>query len=102
MTNIVRERRPSSPQRKPWAEVRLVDADMRRVAIITDWGYTVADIKTGTLRTRDVVEGEVETLGDSTWTNVSTGLPVKVVVTHVQTTMLGAERIMQRSPRRAG
>lgn len=70
---------------------------MRRVAIITDWGYTVADIKTGSVRTRDLVAGEVETLGPSTWTNLSTGLPITVVVTHIQATMVGAERLMQRA-----
>ncbi len=83
----------SSPAR---ADVRILNPEERRVALITDWGYTVASILSGELRLHDVVEGAFETAGRAHWTNLSTGQPVSVTVTHVQATMLGAERLVRR------
>lgn len=96
MTQATRRLAFRGPPGRPRADVMLVDPQAQRVAVVTDWGYTVADIMSGELRPRDVIEGLLETLGRSTWTNLSTGLPVTVTVTHVQATMIGAQRLMQR------
>ncbi|AXQ29414.1 hypothetical protein D0B54_12270 [Solimonas sp. K1W22B-7] len=91
-------RRPSTPgaPAAPRADVRILNVAKRRVAVVTDWGYTVAETNEGELRLRDVVEGPFEATGRCTWNNLSTGLPVSVTVTHVQATMIGAERLVQR------
>lgn len=91
-------RRPSNPgaPAAPRGDVRMLNLAKQRVAAVTDWGYTVADINEGELRLRDVVEGPFEATGRCTWNNLSTGLPVSVTVTHVQATMIGAERLVQR------
>lgn len=81
---------------RPRADVRGVNLETRRVALVTDWGYIVADICDGALHLRDVVEGEVDTVGTSTWTNLSTGQVVTVTITHVQTTMVAAGQLLQR------
>jgi len=96
MTQATRQIRPAGAPRAPRAEVKLVDLDRRRVAIITDWGYTVADLKEGALRLLDIVEGEMDAIGRSIWTNLSTGLPVSVVITHVQATKAGAQQLVER------
>lgn len=70
----------------PWGEVKGVNLRTRRVAIINDWGYAIAEIQTGSVQVRDVVEGNVEALGPSIWTNLSTGEPVNVNITHIQAT----------------
>lgn len=96
MTQATRRLAFRGPPGRPRADVMLVDPQTQRVAIVTDWGYTVADVVSGLLRPQDVIEGALETLGPSTWTNLSTGQPVTVTVTHVQATMIGAQRLVQR------
>ncbi len=76
--------------------MRILNPETRRVALITDWGYTVASILSGELRPHDLVEGAFETAGRALWTNLSTGQPVSVTITHVQATLLGADQLVRR------
>lgn len=76
------------------ADVQGINHEKRRVAIVTDWGYTVADIKSGVVNLKDVVAGEVDRLGSSDWQNLNTGKPVSVNITHIQVTRLGADALL--------
>ena len=91
-----RRPRPVFDAAKSRADVKGFDQNRRRVAIVTDWGYTVADICAGELKLKDIVEGDVETVGSSTWVNLSTGKPVTVNITHVQATKVSASRLLER------
>ncbi|HSW14756.1 MAG TPA: hypothetical protein VLI06_18070 [Solimonas sp.] len=95
-TSSAQGRDDGDPRRKPRADVRAVDIEGARVAIITDWGYTIADIRSGTLRNCDVLEGDFDTPGRVAWNNLSTGEEVIVAITHVQATRVVAQQLMQR------
>lgn len=78
------------------ADVSGINHEKQRVAIITDWGYTVTDINAGQLKLQDVVVGEFEKLGSNDWQNLSTGKAVSVTVTHAQVTRIGADALLYR------
>lgn len=94
MSRGARERIVTGAAQRPRGDVRAVDGPGARIALVTDWGYTIARVLQGNLRLRDVVEGDLDRLGQATWRNLGTGLPVQVDITHVQATMLAAQRIL--------
>ncbi|HEY0972982.1 MAG TPA: hypothetical protein VGE57_00650 [Solimonas sp.] len=89
--------RPRLIGREPgrWGEVKGINAERRRVAIITDWGYAVATLRAGVLRVGDPVLGEVESMGVTTLRNLRTREPVTLEITHVQVTMVLAATLLE-------
>ncbi len=94
-----RQQRLASRCQGRWAEVRAINRDAQRIAIINDWGYAIAEIREGDVQLHDVVEGCVEAVGPSTWLNLCTDRPVTVNITHVQETMVTAAMLLMRETR---
>lgn len=99
--NPFTDRRQRLANRSPgrWAEVKAVDIKTKRVAIINDWGYAIAELLAGELHINDVVEGCVEVLGPTTWLNLSTDRAVSVDITHIQQTLVMASLLLSATRR---
>jgi hypothetical protein len=56
-----------------------------RIAILTDYGYTIADVQDGEFNINDSVSGDLDDHGDCLLVNHTTGQTLSVQVVAIQT-----------------
>jgi hypothetical protein len=76
---------PWSFHKQPWVTamqgtVKGISANKQRIAVITDYGYTVFDIEDGEVESGDVISGYLNEHGSQVLTNQTTGHKLYVYV----------------------
>jgi hypothetical protein len=76
--------------------VKDLSRNKQRVAVLTDYGYTVFDIEYGEVSVGDQISGNLDDHGSQSLTNQTTRQPLSVYIEAIQATPSSARSLLSR------